>query len=329
MWLWIPSTSSPSAPATAGSSSESTLPPTARLAASVTWSAKHRQPRFWSRKWKRDTWLALLSGTTCLRSTLWSGVESWISSLRASRASLQASPGSEKEQMTLAGFGPWSRVSSNEQPPPLSFSKTCQDCGRKGCKMCSKTLPRWGSMRSGVVSVQKRLAPRSVGTGYGCWPTVTASSYGNNRGGGAGRVGKVRPSQAGTVKRWATVTVHGNHNRKGLSPESGDGLATQVHRWATVKARYGSHPGGSPAELKRNSPDLPTQVMVWLRGPQGLELHPLNGQKVSLSPRFVERKQGLPLGWVSASATSATEWSLWLRRMRFALWYVEHSVSEA
>jgi DNA (cytosine-5)-methyltransferase 1 len=61
-------------------------------------------------------------------------------------------------------------------------------------------------------------------------PTPTAQSYGSNQGGAMGRCGPVRYSLQSMAKRglWPTPTVHGNHNRKGLSPDSGDGLATAV-----------------------------------------------------------------------------------------------------
>ena len=313
-WLYVP--------ATAASNSDCTLQPAGRLAASVTWSAKLRAPRFWSRKWKRVTWLQRLSGLTSPRSMLWRGVERWIASLRGSRANPPALPARVRAQQTLVGFGRWYRVSSKTRAPSLSFSKTCQGCGRKGCAMCSKTLPRWGSMRSGVVSVQPRLAPARAETGSGSWPTATASSYGNNHGGGAGRVGKKRPSLAGAAKSWPTPTAKGNHNRKGLSPNSGDGLATSAKRWATPTTSQGGHrvkkrppaEGGdmklSPQACKHGRPD-PTAPA---------------GQPMSLNPRFVERLMGTPCHWVSASGCSATEWSLWWQRQRSVLSSAERSV---
>jgi hypothetical protein len=42
---------------------------------------------------------------------------------------------------------------------------------------------------------------------------------------------------AGAVKFWPTPTVSGNHNRKGLSKSSGDGLSTAVKQWPTPAAR--------------------------------------------------------------------------------------------
>jgi hypothetical protein len=61
-------------------------------------------------------------------------------------------------------------------------------------------------------------------------PTPSASSYGTNQGGAAGRVGKVRAS-LGTMARKGllpTPTIKGNYNRAGASAKAGDGLATVI-----------------------------------------------------------------------------------------------------
>lgn len=67
------------------------------------------------------------------------------------------------------------------------------------------------------------------------------------------------------VGLWPTVTVKGNHNRKGLTATSGDGLATAVGMWPTVRASDGSRGAGSPERTRNdranNTPDcLPTAV---------------------------------------------------------------------
>ncbi len=56
------------------------------------------------------------------------------------------------------------------------------------------------------------------------WPTPLAAD--NRPGGSISRSGDPKLSLA--VLLWATPTVKGNHNKKGLSPNSGDGLSTQV-----------------------------------------------------------------------------------------------------
>jgi hypothetical protein len=62
------------------------------------------------------------------------------------------------------------------------------------------------------------------------WPTASATPYGNNRGGAAGRVGPVRPSLEGAARLWPTAT-------------SGDSKASGT-RTGTPKAESAaSHPG--------------------------------------------------------------------------------------
>ena len=56
-------------------------------------------------------------------------------------------------------------------------------------------------------------------------PTLTATAYGSNIGGSAGRKGRKRVSLRSLLP---TLTVKGNHNRAGLSERSGDGLATAL-----------------------------------------------------------------------------------------------------
>ena len=106
---------------------------------------------------------------------------------------------------------------------------------------------------------------------------------------------------------WGTPTVKGNYanpgtNWKGKTGKAGTGLAIQARMWGTPTARMWKGPG------RRG--ELPTQLQ---------EI----GPKMSLNPAFVERLMGVPLGWTTGSECSETEWSRWLQRMRFALWYVE------
>src|SRR5271154_1299780 len=44
------------------------------------------------------------------------------------------------------------------------------------------------------------LAPRTGENASGLWPTPTATAYGSNQGGAAGRTGKIRPSLQNAVK---------------------------------------------------------------------------------------------------------------------------------
>jgi hypothetical protein len=78
------------------------------------------------------------------------------------------------------------------------------------------TLPRWGSMRSGMLYLRQTLVPGISVSGFG----------------------SLLP----------TLTVCGNYNAKGASPTSGDSLATALKRLPTLVARDYRHPGRSRLE---------------------------------------------------------------------------------
>ena len=107
-----------------------------------------------------------------------------------------------------ASFARWS--------PQMFGWKTAQCSLLEDSPECLQTLPRWGSMRSGMLYLRQTLAPGI---------SVTAS-------------GSLLP----------TPTVCGNYNAKGASATSGDGLATVLKRLPTLVARDYRHPGRSRLE---------------------------------------------------------------------------------
>jgi hypothetical protein len=146
------------------------------------------------------------------------------------------------------GSGASSFASSTNCAREAPSSKTCITPGGNGCPSCGAPC---GS--SGIPLCRFACAPVILGPGISeaassSWPTLTHQSYGSNRGGASGRIGKLRPSlptlirlDARTEKGAArmpnsigsdpllpTLTRCGNYNRKGASPNSGDGLATAV-----------------------------------------------------------------------------------------------------
>lgn len=64
---------------------------------------------------------------------------------------------------------------------------------------CCKRLIRLATTRERGAWKRRRLERTTSESDCGFWPTPTASNYGSNQGGGAGRVGKVRYSIAGLI----------------------------------------------------------------------------------------------------------------------------------
>lgn len=100
---------------------------------------------------------------------------------------------------------------------PESFGwKTAQCSLLEGSREFLRTLPRWGSMRSGTLYLRQTLVPGISVTGYGSLPP--------------------------------TLTVCGNYNAKGSSATSGNGLHTALKLMPTLVRRDYRHPGRSRLE---------------------------------------------------------------------------------
>lgn len=285
------------------------------------------------------TWIPRPSSATSEPSpetTLTDTLDSWMSSLAASRASHLASQESGSEKTIRETCGPRRRPYFAWFDPISSSLRTC--LGYLLSPISDEYLgpwPRSGSMRSGRCWARTTLGRRTAGTAYGsspfptpaaqclnAWPTPKASdgdkvSLGHRgaadtltsavrlfptpdhgmatrgvsnsvvRKGEGRRAGQPRTDRTvnlgDAVAYWPTPTICGNHNRKGASPTSGDGLATAVTRasYPTPAARDWRDDGMAPSASDRKSPCLPAVV----------------AQKGSLNPDWVETLMGWPIGW--------------------------------
>jgi hypothetical protein len=167
-------------------------------------------------------------------------------------------------------------------------------------------------------------------------------SYGSNQGGSAGRVGPVRESletmarhgswptprqtdgthggrvterkgreggnlvEAVSARLWPTPSVCGNYNRVGVSPKSGDGLATAVSEWATPTA----HPRTPSPRKVHHGEQLANQVAE--RGGDAT-------QPKTLNPEWVEWLMGWPIGWTGLRPLETVR-SASVQRWRFDFW---------
>jgi len=141
------------------------------------------------------------------------------------------------------------------------------------------------------------LGRRTSATGSGLWATPSASD--STRGGTItdSMTGISLVQQMNTPHRWPTPTVCGNHNRLGLSPKSGDGLATAVAKWPTPKARDWKD-GRTQGTANRSSPDLGKVVGQ-------------SQQAGSLNPTWVEWLMGWPIGHTDLKPLATDKFQQW------------------
>jgi len=154
----------------------------------------------------------------------------------------------------------------------------------------SVILPTWGMMRAGECWERIMSEPPIRDIAYGLWPTPVAD------GDRATNYAQGGTSLGYAVRNWPTPTVHGNHNRKGASKNSGDGLATAVKMWSTPTCH--DRNGQSGAKRGRNA--------------QGGECL---AQQVggTLNPMWVEWLMGWPVGWTDCEPLGMAKFQQWLR----------------
>jgi len=107
--------------------------------------------RSWPLRWKRDAFLKHLYGLTCEPSMAKRGVERFLSSLEDSPVNLIRKQGNNSQTKTLEICGPNSRGSLAKFDHSSSSWRTCQMSLSGHYPQFSKTFPKWGMMRRGVL----------------------------------------------------------------------------------------------------------------------------------------------------------------------------------
>lgn len=187
-WLYIPGT--------AASNSDSSLP-LQGIERSVTWRGNCPSRRVLLNLWNKKSWMKRLSGLTLEPSTANRGVEKWISSLPDSRVSRSHLPGNDLASKIPDGNG---------LPSGVLLMKFDRDS-------CSwKTVQQSLPIPTLSGSSPERYPQWATGGCTGFYQVKTQMPARKVPDGGF----------------WARPSVCGNHNRKGCSPNSGDGLSTQA-----------------------------------------------------------------------------------------------------
>lgn len=189
-----------------------------RFERSATWRSKHSPSRTWLQRWRRASWMQHLYGRILRLSTERRFVEWWISSLVATRASPSAPPAFEKAPPTLDTFGRlYERLYAQLNLFGAS-SKTSRGISAWDTATFTRTFDLWATQLRQDCLQRQRSALLIGGNGSSFWPTVTQD---------------------------------GNHNRKGVSQRSGDGLSTAVKQWPTPQSFDATDLQRSPEALKR------------------------------------------------------------------------------
>lgn len=335
MWLHVPSTALPSAPAQPDLNSVCTLPWATSTELSVTSSGKHSlRPLSW-RGWRTRPWIRLLSGTTSPPSTVARGAAEWISSLPAFPVPRSVRPANGVAPMMSVTSGRTSGEPSATWDPASSTWRTLQGSllTPTGYDEWQENWPRTGSTRSGCLWPRRRLvAPRNA-SGSSCWPTATSadsrSSGGNPN--TTGTHGTTLTDRA--VRMWPSPTVPSGGQAaikdatwRGASMYGPDGtkrslhLSAAVQLWATPQARDVK---GAFTGHRQGGKDLPGQAQDF-RSSHRCRTTSQHGEGScteprALNPRFVEWLMGWPIGWTDCTAPATESWRSWRRMHSSAL----------
>lgn len=317
MWLYIPSTSSPSVLGSEVSTSASTQlsnEQASLLARSVTSRGKLMQPRYWSSVWKKRGWIRHLSGVTSPPSMLDLGLASWTASLVASHARAGVTQESNASSRTSGTSTLMSRASSRLSDLDSSSSRTSPAILLAEHLTSPETCNAWATELRRHCSERRRLAPLIAESGSSSsapadqWPTTTTTQDAHNTAGASQFDRHVLPLNV-VASMWPTVVVGDSrsaarHTTKTDVMHPGTMLldAVRAFDFPTPSAtEYGSSQNGINGKggaFERPSAGTPSLSTAARQGALP------GGAKGVLNPVFVEALMGWPLGWTEPLETA-------------------------
>lgn len=250
-------------------------------------------------------------GTTCELLTENHGEEELTSSAEDSPAKTYLARAKARESAEReAGFGLNLQESFAKYDRATSSWKTRQCSLFGGLEECLETFPKAGTMRNGLLWERTTAEPRTDERECGYWRTPDAGAGGEISDEKAADYAAGKPRKSGSAiqirlcdqvrhrKLWPTPTRCGNYNRKGLSKNSGDGLATAVKTWPAPKCQD-------------------SRAALWNRGKSnlgevvhgGVETPPTKTAR--LNPAWVEWLMGWPIGWSGLKPLETVRFLSW------------------
>jgi hypothetical protein len=240
---------------------------------------------------KTAPYLSFLSGTISRPSTATRGVESWISSLRASRVRTSVWPG---RALASRANDPDSGLTSSESfaryDPDSCFWRTCQPSLFADWTPSSPAWPNAGCLRSGAVYERPTLAHHMAAIGGGAsrgtrdyWVTPdSAMSLGGHLSRGGSR--STEPLLRGQINEWG---------RNWPTPQTADG-----ERGSKTLMRGEGNPTMRGAVLQWSTP----RVEQFEESPEAWKAR---AKKVALRPRA----HGIPGQALSIQVLAVSTWA--------------------
>jgi len=246
---------------------------------SCTWRTKPSCKQIWSRRWKREKWLQLLSGRM-LRPLMHSRfVEWWTGALVATLASHFPQREKGRAKKTQGTCGPTSGNTSEQLDLFGASLKMSKDTLPLGCVTSLRTWSEWITERRSAYSQRKKLALRTSEKGSTSWGTPQASDH---------------------IEGARTAPTS---NQKCL------GRDLNRMTWPTPRTGGGSRPNGKGGRVLNE--EVKIAAGIWKRGEKRSQQDPKKSstdgksqESSRLNPNWVEQLMGLPVGWTQIS----TEW---------------------
>lgn len=250
-------------------------------------------------------------GMTCAPLTDDHGAALLMSFVEDSRARTSAPLETAKASTANApAYGEKWPASSVRHDQDSSSWKTAHCLWEEDLPWSSVILPKWGMTRNGHVYRHPTQERPISGIASGLWQTIVADDSADRKAGKWNSRGEPKLSaQVMNPQYWPTPTVCGNHNRKGLSATSGDGLATIVKQrtWPTATATATASKGWSKNHNRANSDDRLDYTVERENFQLGQQTPPMR-----LNPDWVEWLMGWPIGHTDLKPLATDKYRVWL-----------------
>ena len=191
------------------------------IESSLMWRSKPSLLRTWSQRWSRVIWFQRLSSRILKPSQRISFETALTSLLEDTRASRFQQQENDLEQKTQDTSGPTSLITSDQLDLFGACLKTSKDTSALDSE---KSLAIWKAQvttQRGEYSARLKSARLTSENESISLPTPSATQYGSNQGGAAGRTGKVRHSLESMANHNLWPTPQARDWRAGSDPESG------------------------------------------------------------------------------------------------------------